>query len=193
MSRYGVRPGRLSRLPTFHAGIDLGVPGKRAGEVPVFAVADAILERLPSDADRSGPFNGYGNAAVLRHVGPDAGWWTFYAHMFRHARYLPTFLERGQLVKAGTVLGYIGATSNGKFAGMAHHLHFEVRRAKADGSSPLPGPYRTYNVDPQEWLAARGVTFARGELKVDGDRACPSVVALSIAKVHLAIGQMVQP
>lgn len=192
MSRYGVRPGRVSRLPTFHAGIDLGVPGKRAGVVPVFSVAAGIVERLPHDEELRSPFSGYGNACVLRHIGRDAGWWTFYAHLYRHASYLPTFRDRGFVLPAGVVLGYIGATTNGKFAGMMHHLHFEVRHAKSGGGTPLPGPYQTNNVDPQAWLADRGVTFEGGAIKVSGE-ACPAVPAFSLARVHAALGQVVQP
>lgn len=193
LSRYGIRPGRVSRLPTFHAGIDLG-PAGRPGTTPIYAVAAGVVERLPRDAELRGPFNGYGNAVVLRHVGSDAGWWTFYAHMHRHASYLPQFMDRGLVLPAGAIVGFIGATTNGKFAGMGPHLHFEVRHAKSDGSSPLPGPYRTNNVDPQAWLAERGVTFDGGAIRVDAQRgACPGIPAFSIARVHLALGQVVQP
>ena len=192
-SRYGVRAGiQPPHLPTFHAGIDLVTPDRAAGSTPVYAIAAAHVERLPSNDARSGPFNGYGNAVVLRHFGRDSGFWTFYCHMQRHAHALPQLLERGLVVPAGALIGWVGATNNGKFPGMGHHLHLEVRRAKPDGSSPLPGPYRTYNVDPVPWLAARGIVFGsafnRGAIVVEPPQACAPSVAVSDAKLRAALG-----
>lgn len=192
-SRFGVRPGiQPPHLPTFHAGIDLLTPGRPQGTTPVYAVGAAYVERLPSNDVVRGAFAGYGNAVVLRHFGRDRGFWTFYCHLQRHAPYMAVFLERGLVLPAGAIVGWVGATTNGKFPGMGAHLHFEVRRAKADGSSPLPGPYRTYNVDPVPWLAARGIRFGsafnRGAIVVEPPEACPAAIALSDAKVRAALG-----
>lgn len=202
VSGFAVRPGRTSGAPTFHAGLDFGVGDAPAGVVPVYAVAAGFVEVLPAEAVSRGPFAGYGNAVGLRHEGADRGWWTFYAHLSAHKGTLTAFRDRAVMVPAGAVLGWVGKTTNGKFVGMHQHLHFEVRRAKPDGSTPLPGTYgpvelpagaaaanlrRGYNVDPAIWLAARGITFGyRGALEVRPPACVPSIYE-SDARVRAAL------
>lgn len=186
ISGFGVRPGRTSHLPTFHAGLDFGIPADRSeGEVPVYAVASGVVEHLPLDSARRGGFNGYGNAVVIRHtLTRDAGTWALYAHLFAHA----PGLEEGATVSAGTLLGHVGRTTNDKFRGMHRHLHFEVRQARSDGASPFPGAYgptripagvdavnirRGNNIDPEVWLAERGIAFGyRGAIQFTSTLAC---------------------
>lgn len=60
--------------------------------------------------------NSYGNYVMLEHGN---GVRTLYAHM----KYGTVRVSKGQVVKAGTVLGYMGATGSAYGA----HLHFEVR------------------------------------------------------------------
>jgi len=184
-----VRPARRPpHAPTFHAGIDISIPGHRPGEVPVYSVADALVERLPLHTTRRGPFDGYGNAVVLKHIGSaDAGFWTFYCHLDHHAPYMQQFLGTQRVLPAGSVVGFVGNTTNDKFPGMHWHLHFEVRHATRAGASPLPGPYQVYNDDPQAWLAQRGITFSGANIVVDGQRACVPVYALSDALVRQAL------
>jgi len=182
VSRYGVRRGiRPPHLPTFHAGLDLGISGAPVGTVPVYCVAAGTVELVGSNDVQDGPLDGYGNCIAIRH---DGGFWSFYAHQ----DHLAASWARGQAVPAGTVLGYVGATSNGKFH-IGPHLHFEVRHAASGGASPYPGPYPrltpsgglslNYNVDPMPWLAARGVTFGRrGVIVLTPPLACdPSAFA----------------
>lgn len=141
-SGYGVRPGRRTGAPTFHAGIDLAA---NAG-APVRAVAAGRVAALATDAQRRSPTDGYGNVVAIDHGN---GWWTVYAHLSAIEVML------GEPVPEGKVLGRAGNTSNGKFPGMGAHLHFEVRDASR--GAPFPGPYRRFNVDPEPWLRARGV------------------------------------
>lgn len=162
-SRFGMRAGvQPPHLPTFHAGIDLGIRGAPVGTIPVFAVAPATVQVVGRNEEQRGPFNGYGNCIALKHVGigtPDPAW-TFYCHMDHFA----SDFVAGQTIAAGTRLGFVGNTTNGKFRGMGPHLHFEVRRATRAGASPLPGPYRMLNIDPVIWLAQIGVTFDRAQI-----------------------------
>lgn len=145
-SSYGVRTGRTGR-PTFHAGLDfLG----RRGD-PVFAVAPGRVAVVVEDNPANQRTSGYGNVLALDH----GEWWTIYAHLTAIA------VAPEMIVPAGTLLGTVGNTSDGKFRGMGAHLHFEVRSA-AQGA-PFPGPYRRFNVDPLPWLEERGLQFdARG-------------------------------
>jgi len=202
VSGFGVRPGRTSGAPTFHAGLDFGIGDERPDVVPVYAVAAGLVEVLPNENVTRGPFAGYGNAVGLRHQGPDTGWWSFYAHLSARKGTLEGFRERRLVVPAGALLGWVGKTTNGKFVGMHQHLHFEVRRAKPDGGAPLPGIYgptelppavvaanlrRGFNVDPALWLAARGVTIGgRGSIQVRPPACTPSVTeADALARVAL--------
>lgn len=145
-SGFGTRLGRSGR-PTFHAGLDfLG----RRGE-PVFAVLPGRVVVVVHDSPRNRRTSGYGNVVAIDHKD---GWWTVYAHLDR------IDVHEGQEVVAGDQLGTVGNTSDGKFPGMGAHLHFEIRNA---AGVPFPGPYRRFNVDPQPWMAERGLRFdARG-------------------------------
>jgi len=154
-SRYGMRRGRISGNPTYHAGLDFD-----AGRgTPVYAVADGVIHDIARDSTPRGPYAGYGNAVVLYH--PDDERWSFYAHLDSIS------VREGQRVRAADRIGRVGNTSNGRFRGMGRHLHFEIRKRTRDGRPPFPGPYRWNNVDPEEYLNAKGVTFGdRGEILV---------------------------
>lgn len=134
-----MRTGR----PTFHAGLDL------SGHIgdPVYAAAGGVVEHVFRNDDFT-PMRGYGNVIVLRH--PDLGIWTSYNHLSEIG------IRAGDVVARGQRIGKIGNTTNGKFPGMGPHLHFEVRHAKADGSTPFPGPYGRYNINPELWLDSLG-------------------------------------
>jgi len=161
LSRYGMRLGRVSRQPTYHAGLDLASPPG----TPVYAIAQGIVQLVTRDQPLTAGFRGYGNAVVLYH--PELQRWSFYAHLRR------TTVTAGQLVTPGTQVGEVGSTSNGKFRGMPPHLHLEVRRATRDGRSPFPGAYRVYNEDPELLLATLGIEFSRtARIELTGN-ACP--------------------
>ncbi len=88
---------------SFHQGIDISTPlGK-----PVIAPADGIVISASRD-------KGYGNVIVIKHR---FGYTTRYGHLSKFA------VRRGQEVKRGDVIGYIG--QSGKATGP--HLHYEVR------------------------------------------------------------------
>lgn len=136
--------------------MDLG--DTRGRGTPVLNVQAGVVERVIRDNDTARAFSGYGNGVVVNH---GDGTWALYAHMDQ-AR-----AAQGQRVEPGVTLGVMGNTSNGKFAGMPVHLHVELRRAKRDGTSPFPGPYRTYNLDPRPWLEQKGLRFAhRGGFEI---------------------------
>lgn len=148
-SGFGVRPGRSSGAPTFHAGIDF----EAARGEPVFSIASGVVERVTTDETARGPFAGYGNAVVVKHPN---GLWSFYAHLSS------VDVSTGQTVLAGDLLGKAGSTTNGKFPGMGAHLHFEVRVAGPGGTSPFPAAYCRYNIDPKPLLEQAGLSFGLG-------------------------------
>jgi murein DD-endopeptidase MepM/ murein hydrolase activator NlpD len=102
-SRVGFRKlrGEKGRM---HEGVD-------------FAAPTGVAIKCASDGEvlRAGLSPSYGNFVEVDH---GDGVTTFYAHMSRRAA------TPGEHVKAGTVLGYVGAT--GHVTGP--HLHFEVRK-----------------------------------------------------------------
>jgi len=177
-SRYGMRLGRVSGAPTYHAGMDFAihpdireavVAGTR-GYPTVFACRSGTVAAISRDEALVPGFRGYGNCVALRH---DEQWrrhqpiWSFVAHLSE------ILVEPGARLAAGEPIGRIGNTSNGKFSGMGPHLHLELRRAKRDGSTPYPGRYRVHNLDPEPWLRSHGLRFdRRGYFVVDYERAC---------------------
>jgi hypothetical protein len=154
-SGFGVRTGRTSGNPTFHAGLDFrGSCGD-----PIFAAEDGVVEYVGQDAGSDRRIGGYGNVIAIRHP---SGQRTVYAHLSR------VLTAVGARVEAGKLIGRIGNTTNGKFPGMGCHLHFEVRQPGRGEAAPFPGPYRAYNIDPEPWLNVRGVRIAHnGQLSLD--------------------------
>lgn len=114
---------------------------------------------------------GYGNALVLQHdfqlpapgVLPSrqnppalpASFWTMYAHLQS-----PPALRPGDRVAIGQEIGRVGNTTNGQFAGMGAHLHFEVRKR------PFPGNYNRDTVDPNVLWYALGFTNPGARLEI---------------------------
>ena len=102
-SYFGYRPDPIYKITKFHSGIDfsstLGTEAYATGDAVVFDVEHNEW--------------GYGNMVILDH---GYGYKTRYAHLQNAA------VRKGQKVKRGQVIGYIGAT--GKATGV--HLHYEV-------------------------------------------------------------------
>lgn len=117
---YGIRG---SWSAGHHTGIDLAVPTG----TPVRSVGAGKVVF----AGRSGA---YGKAVTIR---MKDGNYTLFAHLSK------IYVDRGDRVKAGTLLGKSGNT--GRTTGP--HLHFEVRSQRGYGS----------DVNPVAYLAQRGV------------------------------------
>mgnify|MGYP006271263565 FL=1 len=106
-SGFGYRIDPLYKTVKFHPGLDFTAPQG----TPVYATADGVIEI----AGNLG--NGYGNHIVIDH---GYSYNTLYGHLFRIKA------KRGQRVKRGEVIGYVGNT--GKSTGP--HLHYEVIKGK---------------------------------------------------------------
>jgi murein DD-endopeptidase MepM/ murein hydrolase activator NlpD len=101
-SRFGPRVSPISGRRDFHKGLDISA---RIG-TPVMAPAKGSVSFIGRDG-------AYGNTVHINH---GAGITTRYAHLHRFA------VKEGQLVRRGTVIGYVGNT--GRSTGP--HLHYEV-------------------------------------------------------------------
>lgn len=84
--------------------------------------------------------NGYGNYIKIQHAGK---YMTVYGHMSKFGKF-----KKGQYVKQGQVIGYIGSTG----LATGPHLHYEFRingqhqdplKMKFPSASPVPKDYRT--------------------------------------------------
>ena len=103
-SSYGMRRHPILGYRRMHAGLDF----KAGYGTPIVAVTDGRV----LSAGRAG---GCGNAVKLRHGG---GIDTRYCHMSRMA------VNRGQSVRRGQVIGYVGSTG----LSTGPHLHYEMYR-----------------------------------------------------------------
>lgn len=102
-SGFGYRIDPIYKTIKLHGGLDFAAPSG----TPIYATGDGVVE----DASLSDV--GYGNHVVVNH---SYGYKTLYGHMIRMK------VKRGQAVKRGDVLGWVGST--GKSTGP--HLHYEV-------------------------------------------------------------------
>ena len=102
-SYFGYRPDPIYKIEKFHSGIDFA----SALGTEAYATGDAVVYDIEHNEW------GYGNMVILDH---GYGYKTRYAHLQRAA------VHKGQHVKRGQVIGYIGST--GKATGV--HLHYEV-------------------------------------------------------------------
>ncbi len=102
-SGFGYRIDPIYKTMKFHSGLDFTAPSG----TPIYATGDGVIEEASlSDV-------GYGNHVVVNH---GYGYKSLYGHMVRMK------VKRGQSVKRGDVLGWVGST--GKSTGP--HCHYEV-------------------------------------------------------------------
>ena len=114
-SSYGMRRHPILGYSRMHRGIDF----KATYGTPIYAVTDGTVEY-------AGRHGGHGNFVRLMHGG---GLQTGYAHMSRIA------VSRGQRVRRGQVIGYVGSTG----LSTGPHLHYEMYR---NGATVNPSSVR---------------------------------------------------
>ena len=102
-SFFGYRPDPIYKVEKFHSGIDFSA----AMGTEAYATGDGVV----ADVERNEW--GYGNMVIIDH---GYGYMTRYAHLQKAA------VRKGQKVKRGQKIGYIG--DSGKTTGV--HLHYEV-------------------------------------------------------------------
>jgi murein DD-endopeptidase MepM/ murein hydrolase activator NlpD len=94
---------------------------------PIYSAADGVVIR-------AGSASGFGNAVYIQDADGNV-------HIYGHMRYYD--VEAGDIVHAGDQIAQVG--NEGYSTGP--HLHYEIHRGGEDGRP----------IDPQEWLAERGV------------------------------------
>jgi murein DD-endopeptidase MepM/ murein hydrolase activator NlpD len=102
-SGFGLRIHPYYKITKFHSGMDFTAPMG----TEIYVTGDGVVESVISEK------RGYGNHIIINH---GFGYKTLYAHldMFN--------VRRGQKVKRGDVIGYVGSTG----LSLAPHLHYEV-------------------------------------------------------------------
>jgi murein DD-endopeptidase MepM/ murein hydrolase activator NlpD len=135
-----------------HTGLDIFGAG-RENTVPVYAVADGLLTRLP----------GWKSAVTIQHddpLRPGKVVWSYYSHMAGASgkSYIVEDFPPGSAgvpVMAGQLLGYQGVWSGHPLKPGWMHLHFSVVRAAADGSF-LNETVLENTLDPSPYLGIVG-------------------------------------
>jgi len=136
-SGFGYRIDPLYKTVKFHPGLDFTAPQG----TPVYATADGVI-RVAGNLG-----NGYGNHIVIDH---GYSYNTLYGHLYRLK------VKRGQAVKRGEVIGYVGNT--GKSTGP--HLHYEVIK----GRKHLDPIYFFYNdLTPEQYQQILKLAASRNQ------------------------------
>ena len=102
-SGYGLRIHPIYKVKKMHPGIDFAA----SIGTPIYATADGTVDKVDVR------FSGYGKMVEIDH---GFGYRTRYAHMHEFA------VKKGQQVKRGDLIGYVGTTG----LSTAPHLHYEV-------------------------------------------------------------------
>ena len=124
-SGYGYRIHPIYKTRKMHAGMDFSA---KTG-TPIYATGDGTIHKVRRSR------KGYGNHVVINH---GYGYKTLYAHMSKY------IVKKGQLVKRGEVIGYVGSTGTS----VAPHLHYEVHK---DGRKINPVNFYYNDLNPDEY------------------------------------------
>lgn len=123
-SGYGMRLHPILKVGRMHWGIDFSA----SSGTPIYATGDAVVSQ-------AGKMGGYGNVVVLNH---GYGYESLYAHQSRIK------VKKGQKVKRGDVIGYVGSTGLSSGA----HLHYEIHK---NGEKLDPVNFFNLDVSPDEF------------------------------------------
>jgi murein DD-endopeptidase MepM/ murein hydrolase activator NlpD len=126
-SGFGYRNDPFTKIRKFHYGMDFTA---KTG-TPIFATGDGVVMK----ADNS--MSGYGNLIIVNH---GFGYKSFYAHMSKFKA------RKGQKVKRGDIIGYVGSTGRSE----APHLHYEVHK---DGQPINPINFYYGSISAEEYKA----------------------------------------
>jgi len=124
-SGYGYRIHPIYKTRKLHTGMDFSA---KTG-TPIYATGDGKISKVRKSR------RGYGNHVIIDH---GYGYKTLYAHMKKY------IVRRGQKVKRGEVIGYVGSSGTS----VAPHLHYEVHK---NGRKINPVNFYYNDLNPEEY------------------------------------------
>jgi len=124
-SGFGYRIHPIYKTRKMHTGMDFSA---KTG-TPIYATGDGKISKAKKSR------RGYGNHVIIDH---GYGYKTLYAHMKKYA------VKKGQKVKRGEVIGYVGSTGTS----VAPHLHYEVHK---DGRKINPVNFYFNDLNAEEY------------------------------------------
>ena len=124
-SGYGYRIHPIYKTRKMHYGMDYSA---KVG-TEIYATGDGVVSKVKRSK------RGYGNYVKINH---GFGYETLYAHMSKY------IVKKGQKVKRGEVIGYVGNTG----ISTAPHLHYEVRK---DNKKINPVNFYFNDLTPDEY------------------------------------------
>jgi len=124
-SGYGWRMHPIYKTMKLHTGMDFSA---KSG-TPIYATGDGKISEVKKSR------RGYGNHVIIDHK---YDYKTLYAHMTKY------IVHKGQKVKRGEIIGYVGSTGTS----VAPHLHYEVIK---DGKKINPVNFYYNDLTPDEY------------------------------------------
>ena len=124
-SGYGWRTDPFTKVRKFHFGMDFTSPRG----TPVYASGNGKVIRADNHS------TGYGNHIRIDH---GYGYVSLYAHLYKYN------VRRGQKVKRGDIIGFVGSTGRSE----APHLHYEIFK---DDEHINPINFYYGNLSPEEF------------------------------------------
>ncbi|GJM29511.1 MAG: peptidase M23 [Cyclobacteriaceae bacterium] len=106
-SGFGRRVDPIYKVRRMHYGVDFSAPRG----TPIYATGDGVVNKVKTN------YGGYGKEILIEH---GYGYVTRYAHLSEFN------VRKGQKVKRGECIGYVGSTGKST----APHLHYEVIKDK---------------------------------------------------------------
>lgn len=124
-SGFGRRIDPYYKKLKFHYGVDFSAPKG----TPIYATGNGVVTKTKKSR------RGFGNHIVIEH---GYGYESLYAHMTKYT------VRKGQKVKRGDIIGYVGSTGKST----APHLHYEVHK---NGKKVNPAYYFHNDLSPEEF------------------------------------------
>ncbi len=136
-SGWGFRIHPIYKIRKFHYGMDFTAPTG----TEIYATGDGTIEVVETSK------RGYGNKIIINH---GFGYRTLYAHMNKFN------VRKGQVVKRGDVIGYVGNTG----LSTAPHLHYEV---SLNGKKVNPVNYYFNDLSAEEYERMIEISLKSGQ------------------------------